>query len=316
MMTLTKRFLLPAFLLLTLTVACSSRDGHLIPLDPGNGEETILAGQPQLVTFSQLQADPDAFRDRLIRVSGSLLKAGPPPCLPYSGPAAEWALIAEELRLDATGFEQAVSMLDSGLPMTVDGFFRLYEGALGCGKAAPDGSTWTLEVLKVVQPNPIVAAGPRRQTGEVTSLPASPVAPVIEPVVSATPAGPATMSPNATPDLTSVATSTAPGQSIPTATATPIPGAVTRTPIPTASNTPAATSRFTATPTFTPLPGTPPSAPTPTPTTTPVPGLTPTRTPTATIGPYPGSGTPTATATATPTVQGYPAEPTTTPGYP
>ena len=118
-----------------------------------------MSGQAQLVTFSELQADPESFQNRLVRVSGSLLKLPPPGCLPYSGPGIEWALIAEELRLDAIGFERVISLLTNGLPMTVDGFFRLYEGPLGCGKGAPDGSAWYLEVIQIVQPNPLVGDG-------------------------------------------------------------------------------------------------------------------------------------------------------------
>jgi len=310
MMKWIERFLLPALLLLSLTVACSARNGHLIPLGVDNEEETILASQPRLVTFSQLQADPDAFRDRLIRVSGSLLKAGPPDCLPYSGPASEWALIAEELRLDATGFEREVSMLGEGLPMTVDGYFRLYEGALGCGKTAPDGSAWTLQVLKIAQPNPLVASVP--QPGGFTSVNAAPVVPAISPGTTATPANQVTTPAVATAEGTAEVTATGSGLAIPTAT--PIPGAATRTPIPTASFTPAATSRFTATPTSTPRPGTPTSVPTPTPRSTSLPGSTPTHSPTATTSPYPGPGTP--TPTATPTIEGYPGQPTATPSYP
>ncbi|MGD2077361.1 MAG: hypothetical protein PVH18_03210 [Chloroflexota bacterium] len=303
-----RRIYILLFLLLPFFVACSARNGQLKPLRPGEEGELLIVAQPQLVTFSQLQDDPDSFRDRLIRVSGSLLKAPLPDCVPYSGPAIEWALISEELRLDATGFERAISMLDNGLSMTVDGMFRLYEGPLGCGKAAPDGSAWFLEVIKIVQPNPLVASG--IPSGGLPAGATTPGMPVVPPGSTATATGqvtpPGTPGPGGTPTMTPTGLASA----IPTATSTPGPGTITATSIPTASPSPSATSRFTPTPTRTPLPGTP--TVTPTPTSTLGPGSTPT--PTPTVDQYPGPGTP----TATPTSDGYPPLPPTTltPGYP
>jgi len=304
---LIRKVLLPAILMLPLLVACAQVGGQLKPLGPGGEGEVILAGQPQLVTFSELQADPEAFQDRLIRVSGTLLKAAPPSCVPYSGPAIEWALIAEELRLDAVGFERAVSMLDDGLPMTVDGFFSLYEGALGCGKAAPDGSAWFLQVVQIVQPNPLIASGlPPGGLAVSNGTPTgfgTPSSGIVAPG-SQTPTGVET--PGGTPGITPTGL-TSP---IPTATETPLPGTVIATSIPTASVTPSATSRFTPTPTRTPLPGTATVTGTPTRAPTLVPGSTPTATPT--VDQYPGPGTP----TSTPTRLGYPPPPSVTPSYP
>jgi hypothetical protein len=302
-----RQVILLAILLLPLLVACATRGGQLKPLAPGGEGDVILAGQPQLVTFSQLQTDPEAFQNRLIRVSGTLLKASPPACVPYSGPAIEWALIAEELRLDAVGFERAVSMLDDSLPMTVDGFFRLYEGALGCGKAAPDGSAWYLEVIQIVQPNPLIASG--LPQGGLITLSGTPVG---SGASSGGIGGPAGQAPpgNETPGATPATTPTGLTSPIPTSTTVVLPGTGTATSIPTASSMPSATSRFTLTPTRTPLPGTTTITPTPTRASTIVPGSTPT--PTPTVDQYPGPGTP----TPTPTSQGYPSPPSVTPSYP
>ena len=277
-------------LLLPLFVACTQRVGQLKPLRPAGVEELLLAAQPQLVTFSELQADPEAFQDRLIRVSGTLLKLPPPECLPRSGPAVEWALIAEELRLDAIGFERVISLSSNDLPMTVDGYFRLYEGPLGCGKGAPDGSAWFLEVVRIVQPNPLVGVErppgsvgfPTTEAGGIAPTPGGPIGST----ATSTPAG------TGTPGGVPTATPTPP--SPPLLTATPEGGTPTVTTIPTATATGQATSEFTPTP----LPGTA----TTTPTATRGPGPTSTPTPTATIDPYVGPPTP----TVTPTVDGYP----------
>ena len=299
---LMRRKLLIILFLLPLLAACSERDGQLRPLRPSGDGDLLLAAQPQLVTFSELQNDPEAFQDQLVRVSGSLLKLPPPNCLPSSGPAVEWALIAEELRLDAIGFERIIRLLPDSIPMTIDGFFGLYEGPLGCGKGAPEGSAWFLEAIQIVQPNPLVSNG--RPIGGIVPGTATPAGPISPPGSSATPTIQSTPPGTGTPGVVPTVTPTGQTPTLPTATVTPAEGTPSVTSIPTASPT----SFFTPTPTPTPLPSTP------TPTTTNVPGITFTPTPTATNVGTPGPTTPTPTSTAA----GYPPFPTitTTPGYP
>lgn len=250
----------------------------------------MLAAQPQLVTFTDLQNDPEAFRDRPVRVSGALLKLPPPKCIPNSGPVIEWALIAEELRLDAIGFERAIRLLADDTPITVDGVFRLYEGPLGCGKGAPEGSAWFLEVIRVVQPNPLVTMG--GPLGVVAPSTTTSGGPLLPPGSSVTPTNQSTPSGTGTPG--GVPTMTPTGGLPPTATVTPIGGTPSTTSIPTATATSASTPQLTATSTRL----TPTS--TPTPTSTRGPGSTPT--PTGTLGGYPSP----ATATPTSTGGGYP----------
>ena len=288
-----RRYFSIVLLLLPAFVACTQRAGQLNPLRPDGSDELLLAAQPQLVTFSELQADPEAFQDRLIRVSGTLLKLPPPECLPKSGPAVAWALIADELRLDAVGFERIISLSNDDLPMTVDGFFRLYEGPLGCGKEAPDGSAWFLEVIQIVQPNPLVGAG--RPSGSIgfSTVPPGGLGP--------TPGGPLLPTPSTAPGTgtpSGVPTMTPTGETPSPPTATVEGGIPRATSIPTATATGEATSELTPTPTPTPLPGTT----TATPTVTRGSGPTRTPTPTATRDPYIGPPTP----TATPTLDGYP----------
>jgi hypothetical protein len=299
-----KKIILLATFLLPLFVACSGRDGQLKPLRPGTEGELLLAAQPQLVTFTQLQEDPEAFQNRLLRVSGSLFKLPPPDCVPYSGPIIEWALIADALRLDAVGFENAVGLLVDGMPMTVDGTFRLYEGPLGCGKAAADGTGWYLEVLRIVQPNPLVASAPK--PGGIIPNTTTPGVPIVPPGSTATPTGQTTPPITGTAGLVPTATATGTQPVVPTATVTPGPGTVTATSTPTGLPTVSVTPQLTPTPS--PLPGTPTVTPTS------VQGTT-VPTPTPTVGQYPAPNTP----TATPTVNGYPGPATVTmtpTGYP
>jgi len=151
-----------AFLLFSLfsaaLAACSDPGGKLLPFNAGPSPERIFVAEPQLVTFSEIQEHPEDFRDRMIRVTGNYFRAELPLCFPYSGYGAKWMLVNEDLRLDAVGFEQLVHLIPNGSLVTVDGFFRLYEGPIGCGKGAPVTSAWYLETIRIVQPNPLVKA--------------------------------------------------------------------------------------------------------------------------------------------------------------
>ncbi len=282
------------FAILLLLAACANKRGQLKPLTPGDQENLLISSQPQLVTFSELQAEPEAFQDRLIRVTGNFFALQPPACYPYSGPGAEWALISEGLRLDIVGFERVSQLLELDTLMTVDGFFRLYEGRLGCGKGAPLDSAWYLELYQIVQPNPLAKVAGIFDAGDGTGL--------IPPQVTATqPGSPSVTQPpiGGTSQPTTIPTQTPFGTApiLPPATGTATPaGTLPSTIIPTATSTPQPTSDLTAT-----IP--------PVSTNTRVPGVTPGST--ATTGPFPTSP-PLATAT-----EGYPGVPTATVGgYP
>ncbi len=265
-------FSLIAILTIFVLTACSTNKGELRPLHADEGIGEIIGDQPQLVTFSELQADPEAYRDTLIRVTGSFFQLPPPDCLTYSGPGTRWSLISDNLRLDAIGFERSVLLVPPGTELTVDGIFRNYEGPMGCGKRPEVGTAWFLETTRIVQPNPLA-----RTFGTVESgLP-----PILPP-------------PFASPTI--------PGVAPPGATATPVLG-VSPTPtgfIPTTTPSPATTVIGTLTPTSSPTSG--PSIPTTTasPTVTVGPG-TPTTTPTSTPTPIPGTPTPSPTNSVPPT---------------
>lgn len=283
-----KRFVLPAVLLLMVVVACTDQGGQLKPFNEGTGNSLIISNQPQLVTFSELQADPEYYRDRLIRVTGTYIPLAPPDCYPFSGPGADWALISEGLRLDVVGFKQVTKLVSQDTIMTVDGFFRLYEGPIGCGKNAPIETAWFLEILQVVQPNPLVSSGRLASAGEFMGIPSPQVSPTSigelgETLPSVEGTGQPTDVPTATPG------GILPG--VPTSTSTLTPTGTPRTTaIPTASPTPSATSvtsRGTPAPTATNTPRSAQSVPTNTPRSGPLP--TSPALPTATIGGYPAA---------------------------
>jgi hypothetical protein len=299
------RRLVGIFLLFVLVLsACGGNKGELKPFDPDSESGGSFGSQPQLVTFDELQADPESFQNELIRVTGSFFRLPPVECLVYTGPGTSWSLISGNLRLDALGFEESLQLVRPGIELTVDGIFRKYEGPLGCGKRPPDGIAWFLETIQIVQPNPLARV---IGTVEVDQPPIFPPA-----LTSPTP--PSTLPPGVTPSPTIGISPTAPG-SIPTATPSP---AITVVGTPTATTTAASGTQIptpTPSPSSTPVPGTPTT--TPTPTSTPGPG-TPTATPANTVQPTPG---PTQPPLSTSTPGGYPIPtpptPTSSPtGYP
>ncbi len=248
-----------------------------------------LESNPTVLTFTELNADPDAYRDRRIQVAGNYASVSPPTCAPFAGPAIRWTLVADELQLNAVGFENILRLLAEGTPMTVTGTWRLYRGPSGCGKEPPAANVWYLAVDQILEPNPLLGGG----VGALTVVPGSPL-PTLPPLDLEAPTA------EATPTLEATATETPP--------LLPDAGATATLFLPTAPlDTPTLTETPTTTATVDPL-ATP--TPTGTPTTTGTPGPSPTPSATTEGGADLTPGIPTATLSGT----GYPDDPT--PGYP
>jgi hypothetical protein len=245
---------------------------------PGGGP---ISGVEVMVTFTELESDPFRYLNRVIQVSGEYVRLPPPACRYERGPRVRWALIAEGFRMDATGFEPVLRLMPESFPMTVNGIWRRYEGRLGCGKGAPVGVAWYLEVQRIVHPNPLplfdaVATIPppappdQPETAPMpeATLPAEEVTPVLTPGIM-TP----TLTPSATPTLSAappgLPTATVPSLASPAATVTAVP---TTTATPTATPAAATPPPLPATPTATPqTPGYPGPPPPPPPALTPSP---------------------------------------------
>ncbi len=268
----------------------------LLPILPTftNVPETIVY-EPESIDFAELNADPNAFRGRRIQVSGAYMPVESPECVDYAGPIIRWSLVADELQLNAVGFENVLRLLETGTDMTVMGVWSAYQGPLGCGKSPPQGTVWYLAVERILEPNPLLGAnGPLLTVIAGQPLPTlSPLETVelITPEINPTLDSGAELTPTATLDAG------LPPAVTPTLETTALPV----TPLP----TPGATSNLTGTP---PIESTPEASATfgPSPTTEGTPGA-------------PGTGTP-ALPTNTPSAPGYPSLPTptaTTPGsYP
>ncbi len=244
--------------------------------------------EPEVIGFAELNADPAAFLGRRLQVSGDYTPLAAPECLDYTGPDIRWSLVAEELQLNATGFEPLLTLLEPGTAMTVTGFWQAYRGPVGCGKEPDDGTVWYLAVDRILEPNPLTGAtGPLLTVIPGTALPTLSPEETLE-TVSPTVAITTTI----TNSLTVTATV---GTSLP-AGVTPTP-AITAPPV-----TPLVTAGSPAAGTGTPDSGATPAA-------TPPAGSSPTPSPT---GGTPGAGTP-GLPTNTPSGTGYPPSGTTPP---
>ena len=287
-------FLLLAGLVLVVSALVNRNGRPLYPnLPTFTPPAATLTGELAVLTFAELNADPDAYRDRRIQVAGDFASVPPPTCTPHAGPSIRWSLVAEELQLNAVGFENVLRLLAEGTPMTVTGIWRLYSGPTGCGKAPPDANVWFLAVDQIVEPNPFFGEGGVM----LTVVAGSPLA-TLPPLDLTVPTATATLTLTATVPLAS-----------PEA-----PPATTPAVLPTIGAAATATPTMTATLATPGTVGTPTPTPTPTQTGTPGPSPTagPSPTPSATI--EGGATTEPGIPTATPGGPGYPGEGT--PSYP
>lgn len=286
-------------LLLVWEFAASHNGRPLKPIRPAETAELLpISNEAAFVTFSELNADPAAYQNQFIRVSGRFNPLIPPACQPYNGPRIYWSLLSEDLQLDGIGFEAILREVPADTILTVQGIWRQYEGPYGCGKQPPTNVAWYLELIQIIEPNPLFGADAialNTILGNPTPVEegeSTPTAVVIEPTATEgleTPLA-VTATPTPTPSLLTTATGTV--------TATP-----TLFGTPTATTTPG-TATATLTPTATPtlgtvVPGTPTETVTPTPTLNSVP-------PTPNPDPYQGT-TPVPTLPgATPLPTSYP----------
>ena len=217
------------FLLVRLFSGSSGR-----PLRPALPPPTPILDngmQATAVSFSDLNASPFSYVNQLIEVSGNYTPQPPPECVRYSGPYIRWALISEGLRLDAVGYERIVRLLAPDTPMTVRGIWRMYSGPVGCGKGPARETVWYLQVVKILQPNPLIGAnGSPINIDPGKGLPGFPeLVPTAEQPITtppegatATPTAPGTLLPETTPTIAPI--ETLPPGVTPSASPTFLPG--------------------------------------------------------------------------------------------
>lgn len=299
-------------LLLVMLLLLGDRTRPLKPAHPSaTPVELTQRSQASLVTFDELNANPYAFRNQRIRITGDYAPQPEPDCQNYRGPLILWALINDDLQMNGRGFESVVKLVPAGTSLTVEGIWRLFEGPVGCGKDAGQDAIWYLQVEQIVQPNPLPNFGPAAETNTPDPL-ATPTPAIATPVDGVATAVATPTRTNTFPTLTATATpGLLPTLSLsPTLTATPDSG-ISPTPVDgQATATPGDGSGPSPTWTATPSSGAATATPTP-PTTAGTATATPPSITTSTPGPTPTPG-------PSPTSGGYPGpEPTDTPGsYP
>jgi hypothetical protein len=289
-----------ALVVLLLLALLLTRGGErpLKPIRPSaTPAELSQNSQAILVTFDELNANPYAFHNQRIRITGSYAPQPKPDCPKYKGLLIRWALINDNLQLNGYGFEEVLKLLPSGTTLTVEGIWRLYEGASGCGKDAPQALIWYLQVERIVQPNPLPGFGPAPEgsTPAPVETPLEGTGPtptfeegtaVSSPTSSATPTMTATPTAEISPSVTPSPSATLLSEEV---TPTPVDPLITITPDPLASPTVAGTAPA--------VTNTPPPLRTPG---TAVPTLPSLGTSTPGPSPTPGSGYPGPGTTATP----------------
>ncbi len=117
--------------------------------------QLVIDAQPLLVTFDELNNNPNNYVGQRLRVNGDFTRLSVPACLHRSGPVFHWALVSGALQLDVLGYEALARLIPEDTPMTIEGFWRRYSGPSGCGKKPPTAHIWYLEVTQIVQPNPL-----------------------------------------------------------------------------------------------------------------------------------------------------------------
>jgi len=284
-------------LLLLIMMATAWPGSRSRPIKPSVPTDTAVPvtydAQFMPVSFPDLQADPEKYRDQRIRVTGSFTRLAAPDCdslALFNGPVIRWGLIADELQMNAQGLEPLLHLIPPDAMLTVEGVWRRYRGPSGCGKEPETASVWYLVVSRIVQPNPLLLPGTPRAAG----------IPGVQPSLTPTAVFDNQLTPTPTAVTETAVTPTQAGLTLPTETPPVVPilptedvtltpnVIVTPTATPTNAGAAGPTATVTATATETATPGSQSTA-------TPGDGTLPPGAPTATPGQaetpaYPGPG--------------------------
>lgn len=165
--------------LVTLLIACngSQRPTPTPFAEPDGTVEAESSATPQTITITDLAADPAAYADSAVTLTGQYRRLPLLVCETDPHPApATWQLEAEDGSLIAVGgFDSQVrSLLPTNLTMTVAGVWQLFEGPVGCGKSATTVQIWYLKASDILSPSPIARVtltptGSGTQVAEVDS---------------------------------------------------------------------------------------------------------------------------------------------------
>lgn len=181
------RFTLVVFILSITTLlisGCQGSDGAFGPIFPTPTQIGVVSRPPVPVNFETLDSDPFVFVDRFIQVTGQYVPPRNIVCSRQRGPSVDWFLVSGELEMNMSGFGSIVGIAQEGSFFTVDGIWRRYEGPVGCTKEPKNETVWYLEVVRIVDPNPLVAS--TNGTSNITLVPSNNTAVDPQPQTTAT----------------------------------------------------------------------------------------------------------------------------------
>lgn len=230
----------------SLTFACQRNDGAFGPIEPTPTLIGVINQQSVPVNFETLNSDPSIFVDRFIQVSGQYIPLREASCARSRGPSVDWYLISDGLEMNMSGHGSIINILPNQEFVTVEGIWRRYEGPVGCAKEPKSEVVWHLEIVRILDPNPIIASR-GGQTGNIsvappaaTSASDSNVSSPDDAVLESTPTPDLNGSQAATPIPTATATIDQSGQTRPTLT--PTATQTRAADVPTATQTPSPTA--------------------------------------------------------------------------
>ena len=152
-----KRFLgIFAILLLLVLSGCSKEDDSPVPTA---SLAAVDSGAVQDLSLADLATDPAVYEDRPVQLTGRYGALPLPPCdqVLHLSPAT-WVLSDAGVIVRVAGLENIVDLAPDELTMTVSGFWRRWDGPIGCGDAAVASTIWHLEAERIVSPNPLSRA--------------------------------------------------------------------------------------------------------------------------------------------------------------
>ncbi len=112
------------------------------------------------VELIDLATDPIAYEDQWILARGQYGLLPIPPCdAAVHLPPATWSLIANGVVVRMAGMENVLRPLVlDGQVVVAEGYWRRWDGPVGCGAAAFPSTVWYLQVKRILDPNPLVRA--------------------------------------------------------------------------------------------------------------------------------------------------------------
>ncbi|MCP4358923.1 MAG: hypothetical protein GY796_12965 [Chloroflexi bacterium] len=159
---MTKRTSFILILILVMLAACGEEEASIPPTPFADGQTAvpvIVRSKPTELPLTELFEEPEAYQNQFLQLSGSYERLPLLICNSDPHPApATWLLVAETgdndpISVAVGGYDsQLHSLLDEGVMVTANGYWRYWEGAVGCGKQAVPRQIWYLRTTDIVSP--------------------------------------------------------------------------------------------------------------------------------------------------------------------